>query len=435
MNRSYSKIRHIQEANLKLETRLLNEKFNNHDDTENELIHLIKSVINEETKKKGTIDLGDGITYTGEYIVDSNGKNLPNGYGTETFPEGGKYVGNFKNGKWEGQGTLTRKSGAKDVGYFKDNTFKYGTVYYPDGSINQDGKKIWGSNFSDTEYVVEKGDTLSKIGKNLGVSWNEIATLNNIKNVNLIRVGQKLKIPGKTQPTVTPIQQTTDTTNSPVQQTTDTVKTPVPQTSKDYVIGGGESLEGLLKDIFGKMASFKTFGKYQSYKKFVGIASNLTEEELKQKLASTPIKVSALQLQGEVLTIPITNFKFYSSNENDGPFTKETADGVYLNKLNDVRSTPMYPSGYNNNVTSTPDNKTVTSTGTSATSNKKPEWCNANLDRTKSQICIIQSPSNGDRMNCQKKTGYEARSKGYINMVKIDVDEPNFCKTIWEKIQ
>ena len=38
-------------------------------------------------------------------------------------------------------------------------------------------------------------------------------------------------------------------------------------------------------------------------------------------------------------------------------------------------------------------------------------------------------------MNCQKKTGYEARSKGYINMVKIDVDEPNFCKTIWEKIQ
>jgi len=141
MNRSYSKIRHIQEVNLKLETRLLNEKFNNHDDTENELIHLIKSVINEETKKKGTIDLGDGITYTGEYIVDSNGKNLPNGYGTETFPEGGKYVGNFKNGKWEGQGTLTRKSGAKDVGYFKDNTFKYGTVYYPDGSINQDGKK------------------------------------------------------------------------------------------------------------------------------------------------------------------------------------------------------------------------------------------------------------------------------------------------------
>jgi nucleoid-associated protein YgaU len=167
--------------------------------TENELIHLIKSVINEETKKKGTIDLGDGITYTGEYIVDSNGKNLPNGYGTETFPEGGKYVGNFKNGNWEGQGTLTRMSGAKDVGYFKDNTFKYGTVYKPDGSINQEGKKTWGSNFSDTEYVVEKGDTLSKIGKNLGVSWNEIATLNNIKNVNLIRVGQKLKIPKKTE--------------------------------------------------------------------------------------------------------------------------------------------------------------------------------------------------------------------------------------------
>lgn len=80
-----SKIRHIQEANLKLETRLLNEKFNNYNDR----------VISEEV----------------------------------------------------------------------------------DPSTNQ-------------EYVVKPGDSLSKIGKNLGVNWKEIATLNNIKNVNLIRVVQ-----------------------------------------------------------------------------------------------------------------------------------------------------------------------------------------------------------------------------------------------------
>jgi LysM repeat protein len=94
MNRSYSKIRHIQEANLKLETRLLNEKFNNQDDR----------VISEQVTP----------------------------------------------------------------------------------STNQ-------------EYVVKPGDSLSKIGRNLGVNWKEIATLNNIKNVNLIRVGQKLKIPKKTE--------------------------------------------------------------------------------------------------------------------------------------------------------------------------------------------------------------------------------------------
>ncbi len=158
--------------------------------------------------------------------------------------------------------------------------------------------------------------------------------------------------------------------------------------------------------------------------------------------------------------MPTSGFKFYTATEGR-PFTKDTYNVLtpigrpYVRYLNDVTSTPesqeelynntrynpnkptdtpVTPSK-NDNVTSTPDNKT----GTSATSNKKPEWCNANLDRTKSQICIIQSPfdntNKNAQMNCQKKTGYEARSKGYINMVKIDVNEPNFCKTIWEKIQ
>ena len=43
-------------------------------------------------------------------------------------------------------------------------------------------------------YTVKKGDTLSKIAEKYGTTVKKIATDNNIDNVNLIRVGQKLKI-------------------------------------------------------------------------------------------------------------------------------------------------------------------------------------------------------------------------------------------------
>lgn len=44
-------------------------------------------------------------------------------------------------------------------------------------------------------YTVVKGDTLSEIAKKFNTTVNELARLNNISNVNLIKVGQKLLIP------------------------------------------------------------------------------------------------------------------------------------------------------------------------------------------------------------------------------------------------
>lgn len=43
-------------------------------------------------------------------------------------------------------------------------------------------------------YVVKSGDTLSGIGQKFGVSYQKIASDNGIKNVNLITIGQRLKI-------------------------------------------------------------------------------------------------------------------------------------------------------------------------------------------------------------------------------------------------
>lgn len=55
---------------------------------------------------------------------------------------------------------------------------------------------ISGGSTSDEEiYIVKYGDTLSKIAIEYGTTVNAIASVNNIQNVNLIYVGQKLIIP------------------------------------------------------------------------------------------------------------------------------------------------------------------------------------------------------------------------------------------------
>ena len=43
-------------------------------------------------------------------------------------------------------------------------------------------------------YIVKKGDTLSKIAKKYKTTKKEIAKWNNIKNVNIIKAGQKLRV-------------------------------------------------------------------------------------------------------------------------------------------------------------------------------------------------------------------------------------------------
>ena len=60
-----------------------------------------------------------------------------NGYGTFTFPDGRKYVGESKDNKKHGQGTYTHGDGTKYVGEFKDSEYHWqGTLTYADGRID-----------------------------------------------------------------------------------------------------------------------------------------------------------------------------------------------------------------------------------------------------------------------------------------------------------
>ena len=69
----------------------------------------------------------------GKYIGEiKNGK--PNGQGTYTFPDGKKYEGEFKDGKEHGKGTYTYPDGVKYEGEWKDGKeHGKGTLTTPDG--------------------------------------------------------------------------------------------------------------------------------------------------------------------------------------------------------------------------------------------------------------------------------------------------------------
>ena len=72
-----------------------------------------------------------------------------NCFGTETFTNGSKYVGEYKDGKWHGNGTYTFSNGAKYVGEYKDDKRNgNGTYTWASGKVKSG---IW----ADDEYLYD----------------------------------------------------------------------------------------------------------------------------------------------------------------------------------------------------------------------------------------------------------------------------------------
>ena len=69
-------------------------------------------------------------------------------FGTYTFASGSKYVGEFKDGKRNGQGTATFADGEKYVGEWKDGKYNWqGSLFASNGSIINQGI------FADNKFI------------------------------------------------------------------------------------------------------------------------------------------------------------------------------------------------------------------------------------------------------------------------------------------
>ena len=116
------------------------------------------------------------VKYIGELKDGIFEDRQPNGQGTITYPNGKKYVGEWKNGKKHGQGTKTWSNGDKYVGEYKNGEYHgQGTFTYPDGTkyvgkvkdgechgqgtfTSKDGEKFVGEWKDDKEWNITEYD-------------------------------------------------------------------------------------------------------------------------------------------------------------------------------------------------------------------------------------------------------------------------------------
>jgi hypothetical protein len=111
----------------------------------------------------GAYTTPNGAKYVGEF---KDGKY--NGQGTFTMTNGGKYVGEFRNGLIDGQGIFTDSNGTSYTGEYKD--FKRhgkGFMTYPDGSTAKEG--IW----ADDKFVRAEKINLPPVNQQTDVAINE----------------------------------------------------------------------------------------------------------------------------------------------------------------------------------------------------------------------------------------------------------------------
>ena len=105
-----------------------------------EMIDKLSEGQNKIENGQGTYTYPNGEKYVGEW---KDGEQ--NGQGTYTYPNGDKYVGEFKDDKQNGQGTKSWNDGWKDFGSWKNGEIWNGTEYDEDGKIWSkyvNGKKI-----------------------------------------------------------------------------------------------------------------------------------------------------------------------------------------------------------------------------------------------------------------------------------------------------
>ena len=105
-------------------------------------------------------------------------------------------------------------------------------------------------------YIVQSGDSLSKIANRCGVSSKEIAELNGIKDTNKVRIGQKLILPGYSKMMPAPASKKTSTAEKPKAS----AKPAAPVVAAEggvYVVQSGDQLGKIAKKYGVKVADLR----------------------------------------------------------------------------------------------------------------------------------------------------------------------------------
>ena len=104
-------------------------------------------------------------------------------------------------------------------------------------------------------YIVQSGDSLSKIASRCGVSAKEIAELNGIKDTNKVRIGQKLILPGYSKMMPAPAPKKTSTAKPKA-----AAKSAAPVAAAEggvYVVQSGDQLGKIAKKYGVKVAELR----------------------------------------------------------------------------------------------------------------------------------------------------------------------------------
>lgn len=209
--------------------------------------------------------------------------------------------------------------------------------------------------FADTKHTVEKGDTLYSISKKYSVTLDQLRKANNLTESDVIKVGQKLTIPGK------------DDNKSSTTSSSTTTKTEY----TEYVVQKGDTLYGIAKKQGIKVQDLMTLN---------GLDNN------------SVIKV------GQKLKISTSNSPIKSTTTTT---TKTTTTTTTTSK-----------SGTSTTVTSTiPDTRTY---GSSVTSDSTTIWPVKNPT-----VTTVKGKMNGVQLSAQKNESVTCIREGSVMYIGV----------------
>ena len=162
-----------------------------------------------------------------------------------------------------------------------------------------------------TVYIVQRGDYLAKISKKYNVTINSIKRLNNLKDDN-IRIGQKLKLPGKIEIGEQKVPE--GAFAKPQAQKPTKTYAPYTGATKEYVVKSGDTLGAIaygnginirqLKELNGLTSDSLKIGQKLKIPAEKVAAKKVETKPVEKKVAEPEVKEPA-EVPAETVSAPV----------------------------------------------------------------------------------------------------------------------------------